>query len=493
MNLFHYKNVTSYIASVLVVAIMVAASPLSHTKVVYVEPAEAFTVKDVLNFANNVKTSVESTISAIADVAIQIYEYDEWVKENILDPLFWGLANALISNMLTSLTAWVNSGFQGSPAFVTNIEGFLTDVVDEAVGRFINGSELGFLCSPFELDIRIALSLQYYGADGYEPQCTLSDVVGNMENFLNGNFAEGGWAGWFELTQGANNDPNKAFLNASAERDAIVLRTRDGEFEILKANKFFKNIQICEEGVSLSGSINNCTVTTPGGLVETQFNQYLGIPGQKLAFADEFNELVGAVLAQFGSTLITGVGGLLGAGGNSAYAYRGESGAGPTLLERTQTETSGAVATGGDPIQDAITTQQNYRRVMNQTIAFVDRQETRIEDLEEQYPVCFNAELPPVYTDARTEAVEIIPLINQVIVDLRRVQRAYNQATTTQAQLDLTLAARQIQFDTAAASQVEVAQAEVNLEIILMDVELRDFDEALQNEESRCDRLLNGI
>ena len=111
------------------------------------------------------------------------------VTKEALDGIAWQIAKQMVSSMTKSLVNWINSGFQGSPAFITDLNGFLLDALDTAAGEFIKslGGIGEFICSPFKLDVQAALSINYAqarsgmpaGPSG--PACKLSDIKNNIE------------------------------------------------------------------------------------------------------------------------------------------------------------------------------------------------------------------------------------------------------------------------------------------------------------------------
>ena len=113
-------------------------------------------------------------------------------------------AQRLIDSMVRSTVDWAQTGFEGNPAYVTNPNQYFTNIADGVAGEFIEGSDLGYLCSPFQTQIRLALQRQYIRP--YQFQCTLTEVVGNIDAFYN-DFSEGGWDGWFRMTQNSANNP----------------------------------------------------------------------------------------------------------------------------------------------------------------------------------------------------------------------------------------------------------------------------------------------
>ena len=66
-----------------------------------------------------------------------------------LDGIALAIAKLALEQILNATTAWVRSGFEGNPAYVTDPLQFFTKIADNIAGEFIKGSELGFLFSPF--------------------------------------------------------------------------------------------------------------------------------------------------------------------------------------------------------------------------------------------------------------------------------------------------------------------------------------------------------
>ena len=238
---------------------------------------------------NDPPNTIQNSITA-ANSASQLN------KELYLDPLFYGIARIAIQGITDSVVRWINSGFQGSPAFVTDPGQFFTGIADEVAGTFIAGTELGFLCEPFQLDIRAALNFNY--SQRYRSSCTLTDVIRNVENFTDftkGNFSAGGWDGWISMTQNPNNNPYGAYVKAEEEL-AIRLRTAQGqELQLLQWGNGF-----------LSWKDENGKIQTPGSVIESQLSNVLGSGIDQLELADEFNEIVGALMGQLVQKVLIG-------------------------------------------------------------------------------------------------------------------------------------------------------------------------------------------
>src|SRR3989338_97405 len=110
------------------------------------------------------------------------------INECIIKPLVRAMVRSALREITRSTVAWINSGFQGRPGFVTNPEGFLREVGDQAAGQVIE-SIAPQLCGPFSLQLRLSLGLHYSYSSFDRIGCRLSDVQKNIYNaFVGGNF-----------------------------------------------------------------------------------------------------------------------------------------------------------------------------------------------------------------------------------------------------------------------------------------------------------------
>src|SRR5690606_1977900 len=126
----------------------------------------------------------------------------------IADMVARSAAQAILTQMINSTVEWANNGFDGNPAYAIDPVRYIGNIADGVAGEFIGGTELGFLCSPFQAQIRLSLQKQY--TRGAQFQCTLSEVVGNIEDFYQ-DINQGGWDAWFVMTQNPQNNPYGAF------------------------------------------------------------------------------------------------------------------------------------------------------------------------------------------------------------------------------------------------------------------------------------------
>ena len=57
------------------------------------------------------------------------------VQRCIVEPLVTVMVRSLLNTFTAQTISWINSGFKGSPLYVTNPEGFLADIADQSLGQ----------------------------------------------------------------------------------------------------------------------------------------------------------------------------------------------------------------------------------------------------------------------------------------------------------------------------------------------------------------------
>ncbi len=233
-------------------------------------------------------------------------------KEKVLDSIAWTIAKRAIKEITASIVDWIDSGFDGNPAFVTDPQSFFIDLADQISGEYIKslGKE-NVLCSPFSLEIRSALMAKR-NRRNQRLQCTLSTVVANMQGFLN-DFNQGGWPAWLSLIQEENNP----YMRYLAEEENLV--------RLIENDRNNKTLELNWGSGFLSKKDKRTGETvTPGRTIAAQLDNVLGSNQRILELADEFDEIVSALFNQLLSQTITGASGLLGlnkkqGGGRGSY------------------------------------------------------------------------------------------------------------------------------------------------------------------------------
>lgn len=305
-------------------------------------------------------TFVFSPIFAIPAQA-QWIDISTMAKDYGLDALAFQLVNMIIKRISASTVNWINSGFKGSPAYVTNPEAYFTDMGDKIAGQYIfNNPNLNFLCGPISAKIRLALAAnytQYQNVDRW--RCTLTQVGRNMDNFMS-DFDNGGWDSFFEISQRQQNNPIGAYIMAENELLAQIAAQQETAQTELNQGGGFLSYKKCKAGTEstaggtkqCSDSFNACMVATgefdptrsslctealnnceknigsiqpgdckdsdketvtPGSVISDKLNSVLGQSEGRLVMADEINEMISALISQLTEQLVGGaIGGLRG-------------------------------------------------------------------------------------------------------------------------------------------------------------------------------------
>ncbi len=259
------------------------------------------------------------------------------VKEFVLDQIVYVLAEQIIQQITSSIVNWINTGFDGNPSFVSNPGEFFKDVGDQFLGEMIMSDKyLGFLCTPFSIDLRLALAFKYQPFQR-RISCTLSDVIANSTNavegasingFTAGDFSQGGWPAFVEMTTQPQSNQYGAFVQADYD-----LSARIGKYELLKRDELnqgrgFLSWKKCEDiPVSDNPEVQGppdqkCVTQTPGSVIAGVLDANNEGPMQRLNLADEINEIVNAVFAQMVTKVLTvGYRGLSGNGASDPASY----------------------------------------------------------------------------------------------------------------------------------------------------------------------------
>ncbi len=200
-----------------------------------------------VNSAPSLIQQIVQTGSAIASAAS---EYSLNFKEWVGDGLALLIAKQIIRQMTTSLVTWINSGFEGSPSFMQNPGSFFLDVADQITGDFLakHGGPLADLCTPFSIDIRLSLAFKYRPNVPKRYACTLSTIIKNSKNavegasingFTAGDFKQGGWPAFVSLTTEPQNNVYGAYLTAESELSIRVANAEIAKKDEISAGRGF--------------------------------------------------------------------------------------------------------------------------------------------------------------------------------------------------------------------------------------------------------------
>ncbi len=243
------------------------------------------------------------------------------------------IVKGVLEKIIDSTIDWINSGFDENPAFISDPSRYFTDIADGIAGDFINSTDAGFLCSPLQDNLKLSLALNYAKKTGRDDrgnsgsQCTLTGIANNIEDFYT-DFSKGGWDSWFELTQTSKYNPYSAFVEADLELDLRIAGAVGAQSQKLDWGKGFLSrpgecLVFGDIGNGLDGCIEQAPDKTPGVVIEAQLEKVLGSGVTQLELADEFDELVSALLGQLVQKTVFGGIGLVTSGNTPKYKTSG--------------------------------------------------------------------------------------------------------------------------------------------------------------------------
>jgi len=205
------------------------------------------------------------------------------------DQVGYCLVNSVIESIGAATVQWINSGFEGNPVFVQDPAQFFGDIADAEAGAFLGEISGGFLCEPIRNIVRVNIAQQYnnsispYASRG---QCTFSGISGNLDQFMSGETFS--WDDWLSYTQNPNNNPVGATLYGNIELNNRIASKIGVNSKLLEWGRGFLSHTDPETGL----------ITSPGSLIEGQLNQRLFNGESRISMADEFDEVVNALVNQ---------------------------------------------------------------------------------------------------------------------------------------------------------------------------------------------------
>ncbi len=228
---------------------------------------------------NPIAVPVNDTGVLTSTLKIEYYQSSIYSKECLADGLFKMVMKALVHAVTSSIIDWINNGFEGGPSFVTDPAQFFADIADEEIGRFIDGSALGFVCDPFQLQIRFAF-LNQRARYKNPSKCTITGIVKNVKGFVGGDFLQGGWEGWRQMSASENN-PYGSLLTAEDDL-TIRISARQNTAKLgLDWGRGFRS------ALTKDGKIR-----TPGALVQDSLSQATGNDLSYLNLSREFDDIL---------------------------------------------------------------------------------------------------------------------------------------------------------------------------------------------------------
>lgn len=268
---------------------------------IVIDPANV--TQTTVSAGANVVTAGAGTVTAAMTTA-------DKVRTFVLDPLARAAMRRVIQRVTESTVNWINSGFNGNPGYIQNPKQFFLDIGDDVASQFLSQAGVNQICSPFRASVRLALVKNYINSDE-NYSCSLSILRDNFDAFTQ-DFTQGGWQGWFEVTQNPQNNPFGSYIEARNRLSLQVGQEQNQYRNELDLSGGFLNFKRCPAGSEFVDPVSLqrvCGVeeetVTPGTAIEGQLSRALGSGIEQLQLAKNFDEILGALVTQL-FTRVTG-------------------------------------------------------------------------------------------------------------------------------------------------------------------------------------------
>ena len=246
-----------------------------------------------------------------------------------LDSVGYCIINAVLEYITQATIDWINSGFDGNPAFVEDPEKFFGDIAETESAKFLQQVVQGAtgidICEPFRLQIVTGLS---GGAGGgqfaRQARCGFDDMKAALgssgvdfdyQAYTSGSADYSGsldiWQNLYENDQ--NNTHGAGFLVAEELQKRLAIKQNTATLD-LTMGRGFMSVKSCTKDSTTTDANGNtvpvkgtCRTTTPGGVIEDQANRALGAGRERLVMADKFDQIITALVNQLIKTALSEV------------------------------------------------------------------------------------------------------------------------------------------------------------------------------------------
>lgn len=237
-----------------------------------------------------------------------------------LDSIGYCILNAVLAVLTQATIDWINSGFDGNPAFVSDPEQFFKDLGDIETASFLQDIVKGTtginICEAFRMQIVTGLAgSRSPNQFANQSRCTLDQIgaaVGNSgvafdygQHTSGRSPNSGSLDALFTITQNdQNNIIGATFLAQDELKKRLSVKQNTATLDLTSGRGFlsFKKCEPASTVTTGSGSTTQakpkCTVTTPGSVIENQLNNRLSSGNNRLVLADKFDQIITALVDQ---------------------------------------------------------------------------------------------------------------------------------------------------------------------------------------------------
>ncbi len=295
----------TYIASIIIAVLITGTfSVPQRANAIFGVGDTVFEIGSIDTVIQTMGDKIATGYASVSSFATAALQQKELVGDGVANAALNVVRNALVKSVLD----WAKGGFNGKPAFVQNLNATLDAIADGVADSFIRGSGLSALCSPFALQVKGALALNYKNQrTGTQIQrCTFDTLGKNIKDFGKSvdRAKQMTFADFFTYTTNPVNSPQGAYLDAQAKLEVAITNKKGEKLKLLDFGKGFLSKEECMPIEGQDGEFN-CQIITPGDTISASINKSLGLGQDALVSADEINEFVSAAISTAMQSVLT--------------------------------------------------------------------------------------------------------------------------------------------------------------------------------------------
>lgn len=239
-----------------------------------------------------------TNISTIIQPKVPIINPDDNAKDKAVmifgipilpswDAIGYCLVNMIISYIAQSTIQWVNSGFNGNPAFIQDPAGFAQGIADVEANLFLDQLGGGFLCEPYQQQVQRSVHSIYLQDYPQASTCSFNQRVG--EGFDIEGFLEGEYTTYEALEAIVRRENNIYDLTYYAQRqlESNIMAELSEQFQILDWGDGY-----------FSPRGENGLITVPGASVYDAVSRRANLPIDRVLGAKDFDEIINQLVQQ---------------------------------------------------------------------------------------------------------------------------------------------------------------------------------------------------
>src|SRR6185436_6222566 len=117
--------------------------------------ADIFTGTDWANLGQQILHTLSQAYIAVSDAVTAAYSYKGLIGD-IIRAVLRSLAKRALQKLTEATVNWINSGYEGSPLFLSDPKSFFTDIAQTQVQAFVD--DIGYEVNKFPYGKQFALN-----------------------------------------------------------------------------------------------------------------------------------------------------------------------------------------------------------------------------------------------------------------------------------------------------------------------------------------------